>query len=123
MPIARSLGLNPLAKPLTSEEGNRVLERDQYRCQYCGLDGMSVFENYLIMTVDFVHPRIRKGAKNPDNLVCACRPCNTIKGHRVFANLEEAKAFVLKKREELRARWEAQMNKPKSRTAAGPTPS
>jgi len=118
MPIARSLGLGRLAKPLTSEEGNRVLERDHYTCRYCGLDGTSVFENYLIMTVDFVHPRIRKGAKNPENLVCACRPCNTIKGHRIFRDVEEAKAFILKKREELRTRWESEI-KPKSRTASG----
>src|SRR5215475_3553653 len=117
MPIASSLGLARRVKPLTSKEGNLILERDQYRCQYCGLDGTSSFENYLVMTVDFVHPRIRKGAKNPDNLVCACRPCNTIKGHRVLGSLEQAKAFVLQKRAELRAKWEAEMGKPRSRSA------
>ena len=52
MPNTSLLGLTRLAKPLTSEEGRRILERDQYRCQYCGLDGMSSFENSLIMTVD-----------------------------------------------------------------------
>ena len=119
MPIASSLGLSRRVKPLTSEEGNRILQRDQYRCRYCGLDGMSSFENYLIMTVDFVHPRIRKGAKSPDNLVCACRPCNTIKGHRVLGNFEQAKAYVLQKRAELRAEWEAEMKKAQSRSAAG----
>ena len=39
MPISRMFGLTGLAKPLTSEEGRRVLERDRYICQYCGLDG------------------------------------------------------------------------------------
>ena len=43
------LGLMPLAKPLTSEEGHRILERDRYRCQYCGLDGMANFEDSLVM--------------------------------------------------------------------------
>ena len=84
MPIKNLLGLTRLAKPLTSEEGRRILERDQYRCQYCGLDAMSSFENSLIMTVDFLQPRAQKGKKTPDNLVTACRPCNVIKGHRVF---------------------------------------
>ncbi|HTS64748.1 MAG TPA: HNH endonuclease [Candidatus Acidoferrales bacterium] len=108
MPIQKLLGLTFLAKPLTSEEGRRVLERDHYRCRYCGLDGKSNFENSLIMTVDFVHPRAQKGKKTPDNLVTACRPCNTIKGHRVFHSFEDARAYVLKRREELRKDWEKQ---------------
>src|SRR5215472_13348491 len=91
MPITNLLGLTRLAKPLTSEEGRRILERDQYRCQYCGLDGMSNFENSLIMTVDFVQPRAHKGKKMPANLVTACRPCNVIKGLRSFPSLAEDK--------------------------------
>jgi 5-methylcytosine-specific restriction endonuclease McrA len=106
MPIGKLFGLTHLAKLLTSDEGRRILERDQYRCQYCGLDGMSNFENSLIMTVDFVHPRARKGKKAAENLVTACRPCNVIKGHRIFATFEEAKAYVLQRREELRKDWE-----------------
>ena len=106
MPIQKLLGLTILAKPLTSDEGRRILERDQYRCRYCGLDGMANFENSLIMTVDFVHPRAKKGKKTPDNLVTACRPCNTIKGHRMFHSLEDARAYVLGRREELHRDWE-----------------
>jgi 5-methylcytosine-specific restriction endonuclease McrA len=100
------LGLMPLAKPLTSKEGHNILARDGYRCQYCGLDGMSNFENSLVMTVDFVVPRARKGGKKAENLVAACRACNVIKGHRAFNSLEEAKAYVLKRRAELRQEWE-----------------
>jgi len=107
MPITKLLGLTRLAKPLTSQEGRRILERDHYCCQYCGLDGMTNFENSLIMTVDFVQPRARKGKNTPANLVTACRPCNIIKGRRIFSNFEEAKAYVLKRRAELRKEWEA----------------
>ncbi len=107
MPIMKSFGLIRLAKPLTSEEGRRVLERDRYRCQYCGLDGMSNFENFLIMTVDFIHPRAHGGKKTAENLATACRPCNVIKGRRVFPGLEEAKAYVLQRRQELHKEWEA----------------
>ena len=107
MPINTPFGLTRLAKPLTSEEGRKILERDQYRCQYCGLDGMSNFENSLIMTVDFVHPRAHKGKKTAENLVTACRPCNMIKGRRVFANFAEAKAYVLQRRAELQKDWDS----------------
>jgi 5-methylcytosine-specific restriction endonuclease McrA len=117
MPIQNLFGLTRLAKPLTSEEGRRILERDQYRCQYCGLDGMSSFENSLIMTVDFVHPRTRKGKKSPENLVTACRPCNLIKGRRLFASLAEAKAFVLMRRTQLRKDWEARTGANKAAAA------
>jgi 5-methylcytosine-specific restriction endonuclease McrA len=117
MPITKLLGLTKLAKPLTSGEGRRILERDQYRCQYCGLDGASNFENSLIMTVDFVHPRAHKGMKNALNLVTACRPCNLIKGRQVFRDLEEAKAYVLQRRDELRQDWEARTALQRGRSA------
>jgi len=119
MPISHILGLSRLAKPLTSEEGTRILKRDQYRCQYCGLDGMTSFEASLIMTVDFVQPLARKGKKAPANLVTACRPCNTIKGHRSFGSLEEAKAYILKRRAELQKDWEAKTALLRSKSAAG----
>jgi 5-methylcytosine-specific restriction endonuclease McrA len=111
------LGLSRLAKPLTAEEGLRILERDNYRCRYCGLDGMVSFENSLVMSVDFVVPRARKGTKDPTNLVVACRPCNRIKGSRVFGSFEEAKTYVLQRRTELRGEWEASMANLRGRSA------
>ena len=119
MPNAfRLLGLNRLAKPLTYEEGKKVLERDHYQCRYCGLDGAASFENSLVMTVDFVLPRARKGKKDPANLVAACRPCNLIKGHKVFRSLEEARTYVLSQRLKLRGEWETRMVRPRARAGA-----
>jgi 5-methylcytosine-specific restriction endonuclease McrA len=117
MPSAASLFGLTLARPLTSDEGFRILERDRYCCQYCGLNAMTTFENSLIMTVDFVVPHAKKGKNDPSNLVAACRPCNVIKGNRVFGNFEEAKAFVLKRRAELRQQWEATMAKQPGKAA------
>jgi 5-methylcytosine-specific restriction endonuclease McrA len=117
MPLTKLFGLTGLARPLTSDEGRRVLERDRYRCRYCGLDGASSFENSLIMTVDFVHPRAHKGTKDPENLVTACRPCNLIKGRRVFPDLEHARAYVLERRDELRRDWEARTARQRGRSA------
>jgi len=109
MPMPGLFGLTRVAKPLTSEEGHRILERDRYRCQYCGLDGMAGFENSLVMTVDFVIPRAHKGRKHPTNLVAACRPCNVIKGRRFFGSFEEAKRYVLQRRAELQKEWQAKV--------------
>jgi 5-methylcytosine-specific restriction endonuclease McrA len=69
------------------------------------------------MRVDFVVPRARKGKKDPGNLVACCTPCNTIKGTRVYGSFEEAKTFVLKKREELRKNWESKIARPLAKSA------
>jgi 5-methylcytosine-specific restriction endonuclease McrA len=94
-------------RPVSLREGLQILDRDQYRCQYCGLDGKASFENALVMSVDFVIPRARKGKKDPKNLVACCRPCNTIKGKRVYRSFEDAKTHVLAGRDSLRKAWEA----------------
>src|SRR5947209_762310 len=99
--------LSLVDRPVTLEEGVRILDRDHYRCRYCGLDGLASFDNALAMSVDFVVPRARKGKKDPQNLVACCRACNMIKGRAVYANFDDAKAKVMKRREELRKAWEA----------------
>jgi hypothetical protein len=104
--------LTLVASPVTLEEGLNILERDEYRCQYCGLDGMASFENALAMSVDFVIPRARKGKKDPRNLVACCRSCNMIKGRRVYRSFDEAKAYVLARREELCEAWETRKATP-----------
>jgi len=120
MPVTSDLiNLIRRAKPLTVQEGLKILERDRFRCRYCGLDGMASFENYLVMSVDFIIPRARKGKKDPRNLLAACRPCNLLKGRHVFGGFEEAKAYVLKRREELRSQWEARMAPLRGQPATG----
>jgi 5-methylcytosine-specific restriction endonuclease McrA len=109
--------LTLVAKPVTLDEGIEVLERDKYRCRYCGLDGTASFENALIMSVDFVVPRARKGPKDPNNLVACCRPCNMIKGRRVYDSFEAAKTYVLARRADLRKAWELKRGRPLSQSA------
>lgn len=50
-----------------------VFARDDGRCQYCGRSA----EN-----LDHVLPRSRGGSHSWENVVAACRPCNTRKGAR-----------------------------------------
>lgn len=51
-----------------------VFVRDHFQCQYCG----SPAEN-----VDHVVPRSRGGLHTWDNVVAACKPCNTRKENRL----------------------------------------
>ena len=107
-----------VASPLSLQEGMKILERDDHRCQYCGLDGRASFENALVMRVDFVVPRAKKGKKYPSNLVACCTPCNTIKGTKVYKNFDDAKAYVLKHREEFRKNWESKTARPAAKAAS-----
>ena len=98
--------LSRVDMPVSLAEGLKILERDHFCCRYCSLDGKATFENALVMSVDFVIPRAHKGKKDPANLVACCRPCNVIKGKRVFKSFEEARKYVLARREELHHTWE-----------------
>jgi len=52
-----------------------VLGRCGRACWYCGGEG-------LPLALDHVIPRIQGGSDDPDNLVPACKPCNSSKGGR-----------------------------------------
>jgi 5-methylcytosine-specific restriction endonuclease McrA len=56
---------------------DRVFERDDYRCVYCG-QRFAADE----LSIDHVEPRVRGGDQSTGNLVTACKGCNTLKGHR-----------------------------------------
>jgi len=116
MPLS-ILTLSLVDSPVTKEEGRKIIERDDYRCQYCGLDGRASFENALVMRVDFIVPRARKGKKNPQNLVACCMACNSIKGTKIYSSFDVAKAFVLARRAELRKAWESKIARPVAKAA------
>jgi 5-methylcytosine-specific restriction endonuclease McrA len=116
MPLSLT-SLSLVDSPVTLEEGQKILERDDFVCQYCGLNGRASFENALVMRVDFIVPRAHKGKKDARNLVACCTPCNTIKGTRVYASFDEAKAHVLARREELRKIWELNRARPLTKSA------
>lgn len=116
MPLSL-LNFSLVEAPVTLKEALNILERDDYCCRYCGLDGRASFENALMMTVDFVVPRARKGKKTPENLVACCKPCNAIKGTKVYSSMESAKSHVLATREKLRASWQAKTARPRAMAA------
>lgn len=55
----------------------RILMRDRYRCQYCGVHGTATD-----LTLDHILPRSRGGRSTPDNLAASCQRCNNRKGDR-----------------------------------------
>jgi CRISPR/Cas system Type II protein with McrA/HNH and RuvC-like nuclease domain len=53
-----------------------IYERDNYKCRYCGsVDNL---------TIDHIIPVIHGGENTKDNLVIACKSCNTRKGARTL---------------------------------------
>lgn len=55
-----------------------LLKRDEFRCQYCGRSDRP-------LTLDHILPKSRGGEESWENLITACRPCNSIKGDRTPA--------------------------------------
>ena len=67
--VPRQMGL-----PLTRRT---VLARDQYTCQYCGMQPGKTH-----LTVDHVVPRSKGGLTLWENVATACAACNQRKGNR-----------------------------------------
>jgi 5-methylcytosine-specific restriction endonuclease McrA len=84
-----------------------VFARDGHRCQYCGASA----EN-----IDHVVPRSKGGTHSWDNVVAACRPCNTRKRDRMLEDsgmklrrpplVPRARAWVLLSTGAVRPDWE-----------------
>jgi 5-methylcytosine-specific restriction endonuclease McrA len=55
----------------------KILMRDRYRCQYCGVKGGA-----SDLTLDHIVPRSRGGRSTPENLCASCMRCNQRKGDR-----------------------------------------
>jgi len=72
----------------SSSQRNRILARDRYCCQYCGIKGTA-----FGLTIDHILPVSRGGTTSPENLVAACFACNQRKGDRTP---EEARMPLLK---------------------------
>lgn len=56
---------------------HRILERDEWACRYCGSDDD--------LTCDHVVPLARGGGNDDENLVAACRSCNSSKCDKLLS--------------------------------------
>lgn len=71
---------------ISKKERWNVLQRDGFRCQYCGFTGADTE-----LHVDHILPVSRGGTDHVSNLITACKPCNLGKftdiGHTLEINL------------------------------------
>lgn len=80
--------------PYKRASANRknILRRDNYCCQYCGIDLCD-----KTATLDHIIPKSKGGASNWVNLVTACKDCNLFKGNK---SLKETKMQLKSKPKE-----------------------
>jgi HNH endonuclease len=85
----------------------RVYTRDKWRCVYCGYDGRKSFEAYFrgCFECDHRKPRSLGGEDTYENLVTACGPFNSAKGHKWFRTDEAAAQWLQINREEVSRPW------------------
>ena len=72
----------PYKKVILSKEN--IHKRDNFTCAYCG--------KYRDLTVDHIFPKSKGGKDHWDNLISACKKCNSRKGDRT---LEQAGMSLL----------------------------
>jgi hypothetical protein len=56
--------------------GHRIYARDNYICQYCGVDGRKSFDVWLSLSVDHLLPVGHPDREKDEFKVTACRFCN-----------------------------------------------
>lgn len=72
--------LDAVIATLTADEWKDIMQRHGYACAYCG----RLFSESLPPTQDHVMPLSRGGNHTKDNVVPACKPCNSSKKDKVL---------------------------------------
>jgi 5-methylcytosine-specific restriction endonuclease McrA len=72
-------GVHRARDPLPAQLRFRILQRDSFRCRYCGRPGSTLG---VVLHVDHVVPVSAGGATREDNLRTACEECNLGKAAR-----------------------------------------
>lgn len=65
-----------------------IHQRDNFRCQFCGLDGKASFQNWLALSSYHLLPKKHPHRDNPEYIVTACMFCS-IADNRMFEQAEE----------------------------------
>ena len=61
-----------------------VFKRDGFKCQYCGKSSPKV-----VLEVDHIIPKNKRGGDNPENLTTSCFDCNRGKGKNLLEEYKE----------------------------------
>jgi 5-methylcytosine-specific restriction endonuclease McrA len=70
--------------PLPARLRFGILQRDGFRCRYCGRPGTA---SGVVLHVDHVVPVVAGGARSEDNLLTACEECNLGKATRTVVGV------------------------------------
>jgi hypothetical protein len=76
----------------------QIYKKYHYTCVYCGFDGRP-FDSWVQLSIDHVLPKNSGGTDKPENLVPACRSCNSITSRMKFNNNLSIKEIIQMKRE------------------------
>ena len=77
----------------------RTYFRDRFRCRFCGRSVLTGELSILDLTLDHLSPKAIGGNNEEENLVTACRMCNSLKSSMVFPTIEEAAEFIRTQRD------------------------
>jgi hypothetical protein len=91
----------------TSSEAKRkwrqsIKEKWNYECAYC--------ESYQNLTLDHITPRSKGGSDRVTNVLCACRKCNTSKGHQDWYDWYMQQPFFTTEKLSAIIEWRKQTN-------------
>ena len=78
-PSAQPQGSIARREPIPAQLRFKVLQRDGFRCQYCG---RTAREDGVVLHADHVVPVVAGGETNEGNLLTACAACNLGKATR-----------------------------------------
>jgi 5-methylcytosine-specific restriction protein A len=56
-----------------------ILERDNFRCQFCGLGGKT---SDIILEIDHILEKSKGGSDDPSNLRVLCQKCHMIRHNK-----------------------------------------
>jgi len=83
--------------------GERIYAKYHHTCVYCGYDGRG-FDGWMQLSIDHLRPRSSGGDDSEENLVVACRSCNSITSRMTFEPDTPLEAILAAKRERVDAR-------------------
>lgn len=89
--IKRRVRLKKIINTLTAKEWNEILKQYNFRCVYCNKKFSSVNKP----TRDHIIPISKGGDNTKENVVPACKSCNSKKGVNTFYKRYEAELYKL----------------------------
>jgi 5-methylcytosine-specific restriction endonuclease McrA len=103
--------MKTLSGTALGDYGATIFERDHFTCAYCGFDGR-LFDNWMQLSVDHILPQSLGGHSGPENIITACRACNSITSRMRFPGgktreqiLEDKRSRVAERREKFYDWW------------------